>query len=128
MPLEQARQQRVWALHVRAAQDVVQIGPLFMPGQVCCYRCMHEIHDLPCGDADQDLVSWWLGIAALEAFLVLSRLGNPRLHNGFERYERTPNNERPDYGAIYEEVGINRAAQEAAEDGARLSGGSGGSP
>ena len=87
--LEQARQQRVWALHVRAAQDVVQIGPLFMPGQVCCYRCMHEIHDLPCGDADQDLVSWWLGIAALEAFLVLSRLGNPRLHNGFERYERT---------------------------------------
>ena len=87
--LERARQHGVWALHVRAAQDIVQIGPLFMPGQVCCYRCMREIHDLPRGDADPDLVSLWLGMAALEAFLVLSRLGNPRLHNGFELYERT---------------------------------------
>ena len=41
------------------------------------------------GDADPDLVSLWLGMTALEAFLVLSRLGNPRLHNGFELYERT---------------------------------------
>jgi len=87
--LEQARQQGVWALHVRAAQDVVQIGPLLMPGQVCCYRCMREIHDLPHGDADPDLVSFWLGMAALEAFLVLSRVGHPHLHNGFELYERT---------------------------------------
>jgi SagB-type dehydrogenase family enzyme len=87
--LEQAAQQRVWALHVRAAREVVQIGPLFMPDQVCCYRCMREIHDRPCGDAEPDLRSFWLGMAALEAFLVLSRLGNPRLHNGFELYERT---------------------------------------
>ena len=87
--LEQARQQGVWALHVRAAQDVVQIGPLLMPGQARCYRCMREIHDVPRGNADPDLVSFWLGKAALEAFLVLSRLGNPRLHNGFDLYERT---------------------------------------
>ena len=87
--LEQARQQRVWALHVRAAQDVVQIGPLLIPGQVGCYRCMREMHALPRGDADPDLVSFWLGIAALEAFLVLSRVGDPRLHNGFNLFERT---------------------------------------
>jgi SagB-type dehydrogenase family enzyme len=87
--LEQARQHGVWALHVRVAHDLVQIGPLLMPGQICCYPCMREIHDLPRGDADPDLVSFWLGMAALEAFLVLSRVGNPRLHNGFERYETT---------------------------------------
>ena len=87
--LEQAQQQGVSALHVRAARHQVQIGPLLMPGRGCCYRCMRELYQIPPGDADPDLVSFWLGMAALAAFLVLSRIGNPRLHNGFELYERT---------------------------------------
>ena len=87
--LGRAWQQGVWALHVRVARDVVQIGPLLMPGQACCQRCMREIHDLPRGDADPDLVSFWLGLAALQAFALLSRIGNARLHNGFDLYERT---------------------------------------
>ena len=78
---------RIGALCGGARQ--VQIGPLFMPDRGCCYRCMRELYEVPPGDADPDLVSFWLGMAALAAFLVLSRIGNPRLHNGFELYERT---------------------------------------
>ena len=80
----------VSALHVRVTRDVVQIGPLFIPGRSGCHVCMRRAHAVPPGDADPLTAALWLSLASLQAFHVLSRIGSPRLYNAFYQYERTP--------------------------------------
>jgi SagB-type dehydrogenase family enzyme len=86
-----AHEQSVRSMYVRIGAGAAQIGPLFVPGQSACYGCMQEVAGSGIGgDADPAAAALWLSLAALQAFQLLSRVGDPRLYNAFDRYETTP--------------------------------------
>lgn len=89
--LDLAQEASVRALHLRIDARTRQIGPLFVPGQSACHACMREIYGRAAqGDAAQEDLDFWLGLAALQAFQLLSRIADPYLYNTFHLYEDSP--------------------------------------
>jgi SagB-type dehydrogenase family enzyme len=97
-----AWQRRFPVLHARITRDVVEIGPLFMPGKSACYSCLREIRSPRLSSAAAPDLGFWCGVIALHAFHIVSRVGNPNLYNLCHVHTRDAQ------GAIYEEVKIAR--------------------
>lgn len=100
--LEAARRSGRRALHAQLGAEAVEIGPLFVPGKSACYDCLRALRRAPRGSITPADLGFWAGVLALQAFLLLSRLGRPNLYNVCHVHRRTPQ------GAAYEEVRLAR--------------------
>jgi len=78
--LEQAWQRGLRVLHARVSAQVVELGPLFIPGKSACPHCARRLLGPAAGGAAEDL-HFWAGVLALQAFHVLSGIGKPKLYN-----------------------------------------------
>jgi len=97
-----AHDRQVRALHVRVAEDVVEVGPYFIPGDSGCYDCFRALQPVSAtseGAADE---AFWSAVAALHALNLLSRLGPVKLYNSCRVHRRTED------GALFEKVSLAR--------------------
>lgn len=101
--LAAAHDQGVQALHIRVSQKAAAIGPVFVPGESACYLCMRAIYGAPpADDARPESLSFWLSLAALQIFQLVSRIADPYLYNVFKDYQDTP------HGVVYSDRSIAR--------------------
>lgn len=89
------------ALHVHVGADKVELGPYFIPGTSGCHDCFRALEPVaPQGTAHD--AGFWTGVAALQAFNLLSRLGPVKLYNVCRVHRRT------DAGPVYEKRNLAR--------------------
>jgi SagB-type dehydrogenase family enzyme len=100
--MESARTLGLRVLHAHLGRDIVEVGPLFMPGKSGCYGCLRQVRPAPTGAPRAQDVGYWGGVLALHAFHILSRLGRPFLYNTCHVHRRLPN------GHLYEEKKLAR--------------------
>jgi SagB-type dehydrogenase family enzyme len=70
-------------LLVRLGAAEASLGPLLVPGETACARCLAKVHPHPIGEPDSDLALYWVGLASLQIVLALSRLGPGSLRRAF---------------------------------------------
>lgn len=89
------------ALHVHVGADKVELGPYFIPGTSGCYDCFRAlVPEAPGGTAPD--AAFWSGVAALQAFNLLSRIGPVKLYNVCRVHRRTSE------GPMYEKRNLAR--------------------
>jgi len=68
------------ALHANVGQEEIEIGPLFVPKQSGCYDCFRHIRPVTTHKTRAD-GDFWIGVLALNAFHLISRVGQFELYN-----------------------------------------------
>lgn len=68
---------------VRLGAAEAQLGPLLIPGETACVRCLTRVHSHPTGAPDPDLALYWIGLASLQVVLALSKMASGTLRRGF---------------------------------------------
>lgn len=98
---ERAHDLGVPALHLLTSRNYAEIGPLFIPQKSACYSCFRRRRPTSVEGEENDQ-EFWAGIAALNVFHLLSRVGTPALYNQCHVYRRSL------HGAVYEREHIAR--------------------
>lgn len=80
------------SLHVRVSAEAVEVGPLFVPGDSACPSCFRALTGPPPrGEVtDANTRQFWVSMASLHVFQLLSAICDSRLFNTMKRYQPSP--------------------------------------
>ncbi len=86
---EKAWSRGITGYHVRMAEEIIQFGPLFIPGISSCYDCMRRIHGIPIGDGEPEELAFYVSFAAMMVLQTITRLATIHTYNGLHEYRKT---------------------------------------
>jgi SagB-type dehydrogenase family enzyme len=88
-------------LHASIGREDVEVGPLFVPGQSGCYDCFRHIRQAS-EKGERSDIDFWLGVVALNAYHLLTRVGQ------FELYNVCRIHSKHDSGDFYSQTRVSR--------------------
>lgn len=86
---EKTQSRGITGYHVRLAKEIIQFGPLFIPGISSCYDCMRRIHGIPIGDGEPEELAFYVSFAAMMVLQTITRLATIHTYNGIHEYSKT---------------------------------------